>query len=400
VSLLKKLNLWQEAGLINQQTAASIVQFEQLNIENKEKSTPFYLWAIGGVGAFSIIVGIISVVAANWLQISKEVKLGADFLLCTILALAVYNTNAQKANNNDHTKFWLHEVLVLLYYGLILASMALIGQTYQLGGSIAHLLLVWTLVTLPLVLLSRGKFIAILWGIASAITYLMNIIELEQVFNIPESIIITLFTLWPLFFIYLSRTPWLTKHRTTFAHEISRLSWLAIIVFGFFSQLLWYESVNIDTSVYIIIGIFTFISLVLFPKLYSSATKNEILAMRVVLASIYLLTLSANWHNSSFELIGALSNLLYLSILAWAALKIGSITLFNVMTALISLRILIIYFEVFGSMLETGLGLIIMGVLTLSLAWLWLKKSSKLAAKLTTKQAINSTGNTSRDNVS
>jgi len=120
----------------------------------------------------------------------------------------------------------------------------------------------------------------------------------------------------------------------------------------------------------------------------------------VVLASIYLLTLSANWHNSSFELIGALSNLLYLSILAWAALKIGSITLFNMMTALISLRILIIYFEVFGSMLETGLGLIIMGVLTLSLAWLWLKKSSKLAAKLTTKQAINSTGNTSRDNVS
>jgi uncharacterized membrane protein len=61
--------------------------------------------------------------------------------------------------------------------------MALIGQTYQLGGSIAQLLLVWTLITIPIVLLSRGKFLAMLWIISSSITYILNIIELAQITN-------------------------------------------------------------------------------------------------------------------------------------------------------------------------------------------------------------------------
>jgi hypothetical protein len=40
------------------------------------------------------------------------------------------------------------------------------------------------------------------------------------------------------------------------------------------------------------------------------------------------------------------------------------------------------YFEVFGSMLSTGLGMITGGVLTLLLAWLWKRKSPELATRL------------------
>ena len=51
-------------------------------------------------------------------------------------------------------------------------------------------------------------------------------------------------------------------------------------------------------------------------------------------------------------------------------------------TALLALRLLIIYFEVFGTLLSTGIGLISGGLLTLGLAWLWSRGRREFAAEL------------------
>ena len=50
--------------------------------------------------------------------------------------------------------------------------------------------------------------------------------------------------------------------------------------------------------------------------------------------------------------------------------------------AVIGLRILAIYFEVFGTLLDTGLGLIIGGLVTLALVWLWTRKRQQFAREL------------------
>jgi hypothetical protein len=118
------------------------------------------------------------------------------------------------------------------------------------------------------------------------------------------------------------------------------------------------------------------------PRLYSEESNDTQLSMRVILVSVFILGASGIWHQQNLALIGALTNLLYMCVLAWAALKIKSTTLFNIVTALICIRILAIYFEVFGSMLETGIGLVFGGTLTLLIAWLWLKKSEALAQRL------------------
>ena len=76
-----------------------------------------------------------------------------------------------------------------------------------------------------------------------------------------------------------------------------------------------------------------------------------------------------------------------MSLLAWTALQAGSRTWFNLLTAVIGLRVVIIYFEVFGSLLQTGLGLIAGGALTLFIAWFWLRKSSALADQLMREDA-------------
>ena len=385
--LNRKLSQWQQAGLIDKQIVQNITEHE------RSSSKPIVLWAAGGLGAFAIIVGIVSVVAANWLHMSDEVKLGIDLALCAVLAYAVYKVCLSVETAQE--KLWLREILVIIYYGFTLASMALIGQIYQLDGSIARLLLVWTITTVPLVLLARGKFVATLWVVGAAITYGMNISAFYEFAwhtlgysrDTLETILISLALIGPLLFIYLSRIRWLQQHRPVYAEEISRYSWLVIVTVGFFTQFLWYESntiYDVSTTVFLIIGVATGITAFLIPVLYNKSHATSHLAMRIVLLTVFILGVAACWHSSSMNLVGALTNLTYLCILAWASLKIGSTHLFNFLTAVISVRILFIYFEVFGSMMQTGLGLIIGGFLTLLLAWLWFKKSSNLAKQLTT----------------
>lgn len=348
------------------------------------------LWAFGGMGVFAVIVGLVSVIAANWAQTPDWVKLAVDLLACLALAVSLYIICTKDHSNSE--KLWLREMLVVMYYGLVLASMALIGQIYQLGGTVNDLLLWWTLITLPLVLLARGRFIAALWLIASGTTYYLNLETLYDSLRYQtgldgpwlRSFIYSLYVLAPLFFILLSRIPWLITNRLQVAEVISRLSWVALVVSGFFYQFLWYEDITgeIPQQLLVVCSAVCITLIYFIPRLYAKESADVHLAMRVVLAVILILGLTASWFSVRLELVGALTNLFYLCMLAWAAIKVHSTSLFNFFTAAICVRILVVYFEVFGSMMETGLGLISGGVLTLLISWWWFKRSNRLAIRL------------------
>jgi hypothetical protein len=77
----------------------------------------------------------------------------------------------------------------------------------------------------------------------------------------------------------------------------------------------------------------------------------------------------------SMHLVAALSFMGLWAILGWVALKLRAYRMFQLATAVLALRIIVIYFEVIGSLLNSGLGLIIGGVLTLLIAWAWRKKT-------------------------
>lgn len=80
----------------------------------------------------------------------------------------------------------------------------------------------------------------------------------------------------------------------------------------------------------------------------------------------------------SLNLIGALSFLALFTVVGWVGYAARSYPLFQVATAILALRVLIIYFEVIGSLLGSGLGLICGGVLTLTIAWYWRKKTVQM----------------------
>ena len=69
-------------------------------------------------------------------------------------------------------------------------------------------------------------------------------------------------------------------------------------------------------------------------------------------------------------------------VVAWSAHHARDPRLLNVATAMIGMRILAIYFEVFGTLLDTGVGLVSGGLLTLGLVWLWARKRKQFEREL------------------
>ena len=73
MNLIKKLNLWKDAGLISDIQYASIIKYEE---EHKPKNRTAY--TIITLGALVICLGIISLIASNWEYINDGVKLVID----------------------------------------------------------------------------------------------------------------------------------------------------------------------------------------------------------------------------------------------------------------------------------------------------------------------------------
>ena len=82
--------------------------------------------------------------------------------------------------------------------------------------------------------------------------------------------------------------------------------------------------------------------------------------------------------HAEHELIGGLVGLLALAAFSLLAYRVGHRAAFGLLTAAIGIRIVTIYFEVFGSLMSTGVGLVSGGILTLLIAWLWARTSSSL----------------------
>jgi uncharacterized membrane protein len=78
--------------------------------------------------------------------------------------------------------------------------------------------------------------------------------------------------------------------------------------------------------------------------------------------------------HAPIAMVGALGFVIVWALVAWCGYKAQAMQLVNLATAVIAVRIFVAYIEAFGSMLATGAGLIVSGVLLLALAWLWVRK--------------------------
>ena len=84
MNLRKRIAVWQQENLITSAQGEAILAFE-----NKNKK-PVLSWSLLALAFFCIVLGIISIISANWQEISSSVKLVCDFAFLIVAAATAF----------------------------------------------------------------------------------------------------------------------------------------------------------------------------------------------------------------------------------------------------------------------------------------------------------------------
>lgn len=369
--LERQVQRWLAAGIIDAATAERIIAHE------RRASRPVLLLAIAGLGAFAIGVGLLSVIAANWGDIPRLVKL--------LAMLGLFGANAYGlvwACGRQHG--WITDALALGYFALTLASIALVGQTYQLEGEPYQVLLLWLLVGSPALWLAEGAFAALVFLGALAVTGAFSFDPLVDLFGYDSHAAILVraslgsaAVFGPLL---VASLPALQRRRPAFAAMYERLGWSLLVLAASCGVHVWYLSMDSNDVREAWVGarvviVFVALSLWRVQGLGSGAQAEWLLPARALigLASV-VIGLGALVPHTHVAMVGSLSFVTVWALVAWCGYQAHAMQIVNLATAVIAARIFVTYIEVFGSMLATGAGLIVSGVLLLVLAWVWVRK--------------------------
>lgn len=384
MNLIKKIELWQKEGLITQSQGLAIKDFE-----NKLKK-PTLIYMLLFLSVFCIGVGVISLIASNWKSIPYGVKIALDFTLLIVVAYGIFWSDRNK-------KIFMKEALVIFYAILIIATIGLVAQIFHLKSNGYGAALFWSVMTVPLFYITKKSILPFIWFPVFNYAFISWIFDkfpnIEEFFikffknnyTIVNGYYITLITLLGCFIYdkYKEKLAYLTKPLFTWAiisiifetviMEIKSNS-LYYIIFG-------YNEVYFSYLPFLIIGLFALVALSMY--LYRENSALYIYCVVMILLLFYLLDDASMY----LTLVKAASTLSILALLMTYAYRNNNSRLFNFAGALVAARVFIIYIQLFGSLLSTGVGLIISGLVLLAIAFIWHKISIQIKNRF--KEKVN-----------
>ena len=150
MNIEKKLDVWTKEKLITDIQKKAVLAYEE---RLKSRSLLYTLLFLGG---FCLGLGIISLIAYNWQDISPAVKLVIYFVMLAA-------TGGAAVSASFGSRRLLSETLLFVYALLVLAGIGLIGQIYQLAAHGLQALLFWAVVVSPLLPFARRAWLPFLW---------------------------------------------------------------------------------------------------------------------------------------------------------------------------------------------------------------------------------------------
>ncbi len=364
MSLEPRLQRWVSAGLISAEQAERIQAFEHT------EPRPTLLYAVAGLAGLAIALGLLSIVAANWDEIPGRVKIGLDLVLVAALGAGVWHWERRGPA-------WARETSIVVLYGLVIASIALLGQVYQLGGKAHEALLAWSVLTALLMTRARSGFAATIWILGLQTTWAAWSVWAAEAFS-AELALATIY--WsPLLCIALGRWSVIRRVRPALAAALGSIGWSELVLCAMLGTLAFYSNTAIEAWIEAYPGalLSLVLTLAIAFAMLSSLPERLLMVTCLVLSHVPLFTSTGD-----LELAAAASFVVLWLMVAWAAHHARDTRLLNLATAMIGLRIVTIYFEVFGTLLDTGLGLVSGGLLTLALVWLWTRKRKQFEREL------------------
>lgn len=390
-AISKKLDQWLQAGLLTPAQYEAISSYELAHPQR----TNTWLYSFMVLGALIIGLGVISLIAANWAYIPETVKLSVAFALLMILASGIYWQYP-----NRKTGLWF-EIFLVSFLIMCLATIGLIAQIYHLGEQWYHALVLWATITSIIVLFARNLLTRFLWVTLALHGLIWTLVNLNSYSNnhwYGEFPTLLLFS--PLFSIALYFICTQVSVLRTFRSSLFFWFQISAIIALIFIDITRSGGELNDYQVYrylpaYIAALMVAIGIV-FNKDYRLLNKFLLLTALGLLLLYYYpdglftgqqrYTLFGSNHNADIsfwqadDIRAPFLTLLILFLYAIHAGNVGQQRLFNLLTFLIGLRFIILYFQAMGGLAATGIGLIISGSLIIGLAWLWYKQRDKLRA--------------------
>lgn len=365
----RKLTAWQAAGLIDGETAARIRDYENTH------SRPLALWSLIGIGALAIGLGLISVVAANWDDIPGIVRLAVHMLL--MVTLAVYMAFKLPTQSNDY----FNDALIFILGALGLTFLGHLGQVYQTSSPLWQPLALWMLLFSPIMLgMGRGWTVALMWivGLNGTSGAHLDYMSTKGTLSVAYQALI----FSPLILTVVGALFWRERsQRPDFWRRLANisLSW-ALIGVSFTAITAPFDPMSGND----LISVTLMQSLILFigaAAIYMMRLRGDGVIAAQLLALSGLIIVGVAVIGTSAIGAAVLFILLWSGVAA-CALIANVRWLFQVAVAIIALRLVVLSFELANDLLGSGIGLILVGLLTLGIAWAALTISRRFAPKV------------------
>ncbi len=375
----RKIVQWHDAGLIDAATRDRLLAYET------EHARPLVLWAVFGIGALAIGLGLVSVIAANWEDIPGLVRLSVHFALIAGLLAALFLREQRLAERSP----WAVEALVFVTAALGLTFFGHLGQVYQTSSPLWQPLAVWLALFAPLLLLMGRSWPAALavlggsvwtvWEYATDMTgygavhdpglgwlmWLAFVIALPVVFA-PLAAALRARSDRPDF--------WRRLEQLALAYAVAGASLACAMAsanaFGETVLLREWASMALSGAVLVLAGL----GVMLARPTVSGRMADAIIAGA---GGVLVLAYACN----DFTVPAALLFMALWAGIAAAALAAQWRGVFQLSVGVIALRLIILSFELAGDLLTSGFGLILSGLMILGVAWVAVRVSKRFAPR-------------------
>lgn len=374
-----KLNDWEKKRLITAEQKQNIIDYEN------QIRRPLFIYSLVFLSCFCIGLGTIALIAANWEQISPAVKLGVDFILLAANGAALYWTYG-----TNHRR--LFNGLIILFGLLILGSIGLIAQIYHLPPHGLQFLALWCFLTLPLLFLAEYPFFPFMWLMAAYaawwdylyhtgnqyLSFLREEHSLWLSWIVPALLLIVYYILKKCPLSAFAKAAWLWCVILTGCLTIALDFQFDSSFYHLYTDWENYSVWPLGVSGFLLLAVLGWFS-------RRDTVRYGVIALAVLLAYIFAApSLSSSKLLADFA--GSLLTIGLLILCAVYAYRCNRPRLLNALSVLIALRFFIIYLQVFGTLLTTGLGLIASGIVFLLLAVIWRRISRRLGNGLKEKK--------------
>ncbi len=153
--LLGEINLWKQAGVIDENTQKALNS--RYVLEEEDKTSAFII-IFASLASVLIGVGIISLFATNWDDFSKSTKTSLSFMPLVLGAGLFLFTLIKKSDRIAWKE--ASSGFLMLAFG---ATMGLVSQVYHVDGSLRDFLTTWLICSLPLVYIFRSHLVFLMY---------------------------------------------------------------------------------------------------------------------------------------------------------------------------------------------------------------------------------------------